>query len=109
MLRADEFSLLEWESNPSRAQLSDVLRVHDYAYVQKLGKLWLWWREKNDLLLSTCPFCYLLLTIGFLLVVVLFYSIHCRLNCAVFLNLFFVHLCDHGRGEIVPKIIIPSS
>lgn len=37
MLRADEFSSLEWDSNPSRAQLADVLRVHDFNYVQKLG------------------------------------------------------------------------
>lgn len=38
VLRADEFSRLDWESNPSRAQLSDILRVHDYNYVQKLGR-----------------------------------------------------------------------
>lgn len=40
MLRADEFSSLEWDSNPSRAQLTDVLRVHDFKYVEKLGR-WL--------------------------------------------------------------------
>ena len=39
VLRADEFAALDWESNPSKAQLSDVLRVHDYAYVEKLGGL----------------------------------------------------------------------
>lgn len=38
MLRADEFAALEWDNSPSRAQLSDVLRVHDYQYVQKLGE-----------------------------------------------------------------------
>ncbi|CAN0339739.1 unnamed protein product, partial [Hapterophycus canaliculatus] len=36
VLRADEFSSLEWDSNPSRAQLADVLRVHDFNYVEKL-------------------------------------------------------------------------
>lgn len=38
MLRADEFASLDWDSKPSRAQLTDVLRVHDYHYVQKLGE-----------------------------------------------------------------------
>lgn len=38
MLRADEFSGLEWDSNPSRAELADVLRVHDFNYVEKLGE-----------------------------------------------------------------------
>lgn len=38
MLRADEFASLDWDGNPSRAQLADVLRVHDFSYVQKLGE-----------------------------------------------------------------------
>ncbi|CAM9799296.1 unnamed protein product, partial [Ectocarpus sp. 12 AP-2014] len=39
VLRADEFSGLEWDSNPSRAELADVLRVHDFNYVEKLERL----------------------------------------------------------------------
>lgn len=39
VLRADEFSCLDWESNPGPAQLGDILRVHDYTYVQKLGEI----------------------------------------------------------------------
>ena len=38
VLRADEFASIDWDSNPSRAQLTDVLRVHDFSYVQKLGE-----------------------------------------------------------------------
>lgn len=38
MLRSDEFASLDWDGNPSRAQLADVLRVHDFSYVQKLGE-----------------------------------------------------------------------
>lgn len=38
MLRAGEFASLDWDGNPSRAQLADVLRVHDFSYVQKLGE-----------------------------------------------------------------------
>lgn len=42
VLRAEEFSPLEWDSNPSRAQLADVLRVHDLKYVEKIGKCSIW-------------------------------------------------------------------
>lgn len=43
VLRADEFSCLDWEGNPGQAELIDLLRVHDYAYVQKLGAFFKKW------------------------------------------------------------------
>ncbi|CAM9429001.1 unnamed protein product, partial [Chrysoparadoxa australica] len=39
VLRSKEFEDLEWNSEPNRAQLADVLRVHEYSYVEHLQKL----------------------------------------------------------------------
>lgn len=39
VLKAGEFKALEWDGNPPRAAIADVLRVHDFTYVDMLQKL----------------------------------------------------------------------
>jgi hypothetical protein len=35
VLRAGEFDALVWDDSPPRAQIADVLRVHDLTYVDR--------------------------------------------------------------------------
>ncbi|CAM9751347.1 unnamed protein product, partial [Phaeothamnion confervicola] len=39
VLSSGEFAALRWEDHPPRAQIADVLRVHEYVYVEKLQRI----------------------------------------------------------------------
>jgi hypothetical protein len=39
VLRAGEFDALVWDDSPPRAQIADVLRVHDLTYVDRCASL----------------------------------------------------------------------